>query len=838
MAHCFSEHDARLRQEPGWRQVRLSFYDAIASVSRFVGAVGRLCGLALTLLITPLLAPLVGLADDLPLSERIDRLIESSQSAGQSLGPGRPTAIANDQDFVRRVYLDLAGRVPSLAEARAFLDDSAPGKRAALVDRLLASDDFSRHLATTLDVALMERRADKAVPSAEWRQFLYEAIAANKPYDQLVSELLAADGVEPSRRAAAKFLLDRDVEANSLTRDIGRVFFGRDMQCSQCHDHPLISDFVQEDYYGLQAFVSRSFLFTDKENKLFVGEKGEGQQQFASVFNKAKKGQTAPRLVDEAPVAEPEVAIGDEYEVPPADKVRPVPKYSRRGQLARLIASGTHRQFDRTLANRLWSMLFGRGIVEPLDLDHSENPPSHPELLDLLTVEIAARKYNYRAMLRELALSRAYQRSVDSPLDLLEQGHEAIHQAPQIEAEFARLKAGAEAATAAYKSAHALITEARTRAAAAGADCEKARAELAAAKRKATAAAAAQTAVAADLAAKQEIGKTLAEAAAKAAEAAAKLPTEAELAQAAEKFKARSAALSDELTKLTAALAEKQTATEAAQTAIAPLEAAFATARSAEAAILAEVSPLEAPFAETARAWKQARLQAQLASERVNDCRALAEYARLATAQPPAAPAMVQLAAEQATKRLERRFLVAGLKPLTPEQMAFAAMQSLGFLDQQLAAAEAEWTTKNAAPDGTMNDPAKLAAKPREVAQLAYGKAAAQVPTFVSLFGGGAGQPQQEFHATVDQSLFFANGGAIASWLEPGGGNLGEKMINAADPNAATEQLYLAIYSRRPSGDEAARASRILTEQAADKRTAVRQLIWSLLASAEFRFNH
>ncbi|MBI3875842.1 MAG: DUF1549 domain-containing protein, partial [Verrucomicrobia bacterium] len=136
---------------------------------------------------------------------------------------------------MRRVHLDLIGRIPSADEARAFFADVSPDKRAKLVDRLLASPGHARQMATVFDVMLMERRPEKSVKAAEWQQWLFNSFATNKPYNELAREILAADGSDEKLRVASRFYLDRDAEQNLLARDTGRIFFGKDLACAQCH---------------------------------------------------------------------------------------------------------------------------------------------------------------------------------------------------------------------------------------------------------------------------------------------------------------------------------------------------------------------------------------------------------------------------------------------------------------------------------------------------------------------------------------------------------------------------------------------------------------------------
>ena len=302
----------------------------------------------------------VGLqAAELPLHERIDREIAAAHSE-----PGAPAgALSNDAEFLRRIFLDLTGRIPTAAEARRFLNDPSETKRERLIDQLIGGKELNRRLQQFFDEMLMERRGDNHVSSDAWRQFLYDKCASNVPYNQLASEILAADGVEGEKRPAVKFYLDRGSELHGITRDVGRVFFGMDIECAQRHDHPNITGYKQADYYGIHAFLVRSFQFAAKDKKPVFAEKAEGEATFKSVFEKTGEPTTAlPELPSGAALQEPTFEKGKEYEVAPAKNVRPVPKFSRRSELVRLATSG-NKQFDRNVANRLWALVMGRGIA-------------------------------------------------------------------------------------------------------------------------------------------------------------------------------------------------------------------------------------------------------------------------------------------------------------------------------------------------------------------------------------------------------------------------------------------------------------------------------------------
>jgi hypothetical protein len=373
-------------------------------------SLGILAVPAAFLLTTAGLAPAFAEEPRRPLHEQVDELIEAATA-------GQEAALATDAEFLRRINLDLNGMIPAADEARDFLDDPSPYKRARLIDRLLDGPGYARRMQYVFDIMLMERRGDQHVPRADWEAFLRRSFASNVSYDQLVREILSADGDEPAaERAPAKFVLDRQADPDVLTRDIGRIFLGRDLQCAQCHDHPLIEDYAQAHYYGIRAFLDRSSLFTDPESKVvMLAEKAEGVTTFQSVFKKSVTHSTAPRVLDSAPIDEPELPEDRRYEVAPEKDVRPIPSFSRFEHLAPSLARDDIEPFARNIANRLWALMMKRGIYHPVDLDHSDNPPSHPEVLELLTSWFREHGYDMKGLLRELALTRTYQRSSELP---------------------------------------------------------------------------------------------------------------------------------------------------------------------------------------------------------------------------------------------------------------------------------------------------------------------------------------------------------------------------------------------------------------------------------------
>jgi len=361
----------------------------------------------------PLVAKKPKAAPGKPLHKIIDEQIQSEyKDQAKSV-----SVISSDGEFLRRVYLDLTGRTPSITQTREFFNDSRPDKRTILVDQLLASPEYARYTSQQLDVILMRRLRKKYINVSTWEEFLRKSVADNKPLDQIVREIFAADGSNKETQAAARFYLARAGDVNELTRDIGKIFLGADLSCAQCHDHPNVKDWKQDHYYGISAFLIRSFVFTDKKKKQTVfAEKAEGEVKFESVFevrDKTSKGAetTLPVVFNGPKISDSAFKKGEEYQVKPAKGVRPIPKYSRRAQLGVAITSPQNRRFARTMANRLWAMMMGRGIVHPLDSDHSENPPSHPQLLEVLTDQMISHQFDLKWYLREIVLSETYQRS-------------------------------------------------------------------------------------------------------------------------------------------------------------------------------------------------------------------------------------------------------------------------------------------------------------------------------------------------------------------------------------------------------------------------------------------
>ncbi len=347
-----------------------------------------------------------------PLSARIDQRIAEKAKAVQLSAP------ADDAEFLRRVSLDLAGRIPTRDEAATFLADGSAGKRAALINALLNGPDYPKRMSEQFHVMFMERLGDHA----DWSAYLLESFKKNKPWNVMAKDMLRADAGNPEAKGASYFLSKRlenygqqPVDYSALTRDIGRLFLGKDFRCAECHDHLFIDEYKQKDFKGLFAFVQNAFL--NDEKAASVGEKPlAGKVPFMSVFKKVPK-ETGPGLPGGK---ELEVAVfkkGEEYAKAPDPKAKNPGqlKFSPLTLLSEQVPSKETPDFARNMANRIWFLMLGRGLVHPLDLHHAGNPPSHPALLTLLAEEFVAHGYDIKWLIAEIARSQTYQRSSRLP---------------------------------------------------------------------------------------------------------------------------------------------------------------------------------------------------------------------------------------------------------------------------------------------------------------------------------------------------------------------------------------------------------------------------------------
>jgi hypothetical protein len=369
----------------------------------------RTSRLALAVIFALSSPPVLFAADDLlpadkPIEEAIDHYVDARLQEAKVT----PAPLADDATLIRRLTLDIVGRIPTVAETQAFARSADPDKRVKLVDRLMASPGFVRHQATEFDAMLMEGKGSV-------RDYLLRALADNRPWSQIFRELVVADETDPKLKGAAEFLKPRLTDLDKLTNDVSAIFFGVNISCARCHDHPKVDDWKQDHFFGMKSFFNRTF-----DNGGFVAEREVGLVKF-----KTKKGQDKQAqlmFLTGKVIADPTVREGTAEEQKKEKELfeefkkkkqaPPAPRFSARAKLVETALEPEQRDyFARAIVNRLWYRMYGSGLVMPLDQMHSANPPSHPELLDWLARDTVDHNYDLRRMIRGLVLSKTYARS-------------------------------------------------------------------------------------------------------------------------------------------------------------------------------------------------------------------------------------------------------------------------------------------------------------------------------------------------------------------------------------------------------------------------------------------
>ncbi len=608
-----------------------------------------------------------------PLHVVIDRMLGSSL-------PHLTARAADEGLFLRRLSIDLRGTVPTGEELKAYLADTNPDKRTVWVDKFLADPLHQERMADWLDKTLMMRRPFTNVQRAEWIELLRETVASKLPLHQQVAKMLTAPWWDNTARPQLRFFLDRSGDPHLITRDLSRVLLGRDMQCNQCHNHPLVEEYKQIDYHGMLAFVSGSGLVeittkndkgADVKTQMYVERPG-ANAPFESVFEKGVPFRTGPRLPVSPEIAEtyldPDARLSTEAKPGALAGLPTVPVHSRRQMLADELIQKQARVLARNFANRLWAMCFARGIVHPVDMHHADNPPTHPELLELLTSSLMDMQFDADKLLRELVLTDAYHRSSDIDLQIwpltpnapLSAGSQEIQEIASAAAsrkeklsnQLIEAKKAEEQSESALETASAAWRTAQAARHAALAELDKGEAAFNDVKKKSDAAA---TAHATAKKKRQDADARIAlldEAGAKIQQAITLAGADdAELKAAIATSKAKADAVRNDLANLDKAIADTKTA---ADTALAALDAPRAKLKELVAVVNTQnqaLTPLDVSYAQARQTWAQKRsdvVRIEREIERCDHALKLAEHiaaARSAVAEID--QGQLQLAAAQ-----------------------------------------------------------------------------------------------------------------------------------------------------------------------------------------------
>jgi hypothetical protein len=326
-------------------------------------------------------------ADNLPAPKNyIDELVYAKLKA-----LGLPSSkICDDVTFLRRVTVDIAGRLPSLDESEAFLADTDPNKREHLVNSLLDSTDYADYFANKWNAILRNKRraaTDTVAPYAFY-DWIRQSIHTNKPYDQMVREVLTASG-EPGRNAPVAWY--REVKDQSAQlEDTAQLFLGLRIQCARCHHHPF-EKWSQEDYYGFSAFFAQ------------VGRKKGTLPNSQRIFH--RRGVATAKNPKTLNNVKPTGLGGPALEIAPDDDPR--------HHLVDWMAAEDNPFFARAFVNRYWKHFFGRGLVDPEDDMRVTNPATNPALLDALAKDFITSKFDMKNLVRTICTSTVYQLSAE-----------------------------------------------------------------------------------------------------------------------------------------------------------------------------------------------------------------------------------------------------------------------------------------------------------------------------------------------------------------------------------------------------------------------------------------
>jgi hypothetical protein len=306
-----------------------------------------------------------------------------------------PSDLADDATFLRRVTIDIAGRLPTKAEADAFLADRSADRIEKLVDRLLASKDYADYFANKWSAILRNRRNtpnDDPAATVAFHDWIRDSLHENRPYDQFVREVLTATGPEVKSPPAVWFRELKDAPA--VMEDAAQLFLGQRIQCAKCHHHPL-EKWSQADYWGLTAFFAQT---TVKMPTPAKGGKNKAPALPAEVVQKMGLPQVSHPRTNEK--IRPTVLGGKPAAI--------APDADPRLELAKWMSQKDNPFFARALVNRYWKHFFGRGLVDPEDDLRLTNPATNPELLDALAKSFVDSKYDLKRLVRTICTSSVY----------------------------------------------------------------------------------------------------------------------------------------------------------------------------------------------------------------------------------------------------------------------------------------------------------------------------------------------------------------------------------------------------------------------------------------------
>lgn len=307
-----------------------------------------------------------------------------------------PSKLSSDQEFIRRVSLDITGSLPSPKQVREFVESKDPKKRDKLVDTLVDSTEYSYYFASKwADILRVKRgrQADRAQGTFSFHEWIRQSIASDKSYDQFAAEILTANGNEVNSPPTVWY---KDLQRpEQFVDDTAQVFLGLRLACAQCHHHPY-EKWGQDDYWGLAAFFGR----IGRKNLTVPSTINNRRVQRQTIYTRFS-GSVTNKRTNKA----------SEYKPLDAEAVKVENGDDPREHLVDWMTDPKNPFFAKALVNRYWAHFFGRGIVDPLDDMRITNPPSNPALLDALAADFVKNKFSLKELVKTICKSRTYQLS-------------------------------------------------------------------------------------------------------------------------------------------------------------------------------------------------------------------------------------------------------------------------------------------------------------------------------------------------------------------------------------------------------------------------------------------
>lgn len=302
----------------------------------------------------------------------------------------RPAARSTDDEFLRRVSLDICGVIPQPEEVVEFLKDPDPKKREKKIAELLRREEYAEYWADRFTSILMGYRDQQVDAIEPMRQFLQESFSQNMPYNKLVEAIVDARGNSKENKATlfTVYHLFKDRSKKDLVVKISKVFLGIQLQCAQCHDHPF-EKYTKDDFYSMVAFFASTEFKTIEQGK-------NNREREVELYDRPRRTPYRPE--------------GYKVAVPPKFIDGQEPRSNAmRSEFVAMLTNPGNLQFARALVNRMWAHFFGQGIVEPIDDFSIKNRPSIPALIDTLAKEFIRHNYDLKWLIAQIAGSDVYQ---------------------------------------------------------------------------------------------------------------------------------------------------------------------------------------------------------------------------------------------------------------------------------------------------------------------------------------------------------------------------------------------------------------------------------------------